>query len=79
MVQKWMSMIMEDTAVIHDIMGHGVGRSMGVFYAENVLVRSQDPKWLQGALNLLIGLFRKIGLMDNVSKYKTMKFQTGAI
>ena len=41
---------------------------LGVFYAEDVLLGLQDSEWLQGYLNILIGMFYRIGLMENVSK-----------
>ena len=33
---------------------------------------SRDPECLQGALNVLIEMFRRIGLAANISKSKTM-------
>ena len=52
---------------------------MGMFYANVVMIGSREPEWLQGAINFLIGLFRRVGLMANISEYKTKKFQPGAI
>ena len=78
-VLHWLSMTVEDDVVIHDGMGHVVGRRMGVFYTDDGLIGSQDPECLQGALNVLISLLRWIGLMANVAKSKTMTCQTGTI
>ena len=58
-------MTVEDDEIILDGMVHAVGRSMGVFYADDGLIESRDSKWIQGSLNLLIGLFQWIGLMKN--------------
>ena len=52
---------------------------MGVFYTNNGIIGSQCPEWLQGELNLLIGLFCRIGHMENVANYKIMTCQPGAI
>ena len=52
---------------------------IGVFYADDVIMGSQDPEWIQGAIDVLIGLFYRVGLMANVAKYNTMTFQLGAI
>ena len=41
---------------------------MGVFYADNCLLGLWDPEWIQGPLNILIGLFHWIDLMDNIAK-----------
>ena len=38
-----------------------------------------DPEWLQGVLDVLIGLFRRIGLMANISKSQKVTCQPGAI
>ena len=53
-------------------MGHTVGRTLGIFYMNDGLLVSWDPEWLQGALNVLIGLFHKIVLVANFYKSKTM-------
>ena len=52
---------------------------MGVFYAHSVMIGSRDSEWLQGDINFLIGLFRRVRRMANVSKYKTTTFQPVAI
>ena len=78
-VWHWLSMTLEDVAVIHYGLGHVVGRSLEVFYAEDGLIGSRYPKWLQGGLNVLIGPFLRIGLMDNVAKSKTITCHQGAI
>ena len=78
-VWHWLSMTLEDVAVIHYGLGHAVGWSLEVFYADNGLIGSRYPKWLQGGLNVLIGPFLRIGLMENVAKSKTMTCHTGEI
>ena len=52
---------------------------MGVFYTDYGLIVSRAPEWIQGAVNVLIGLFRRVVLMDNVAKSKTMYFHPGEI
>ena len=37
-----------------------------MFYADDGMVASLDPTWLQGAFNALIGLFDRVGLQNNV-------------
>ena len=49
-----------------------VGRCLGLIYADDSVVELQDPEWLQGALNVLIGLFHLYGLVANVAKSKAM-------
>ena len=52
---------------------------MGMFYADYGMIGSRDLEWLQGVINVLIGLLRRVGLMSKISKSKTMTCQTGEI
>ena len=45
-----------------------------LFYADNGMVASSDPGWLQGAFNTLVGLFDRVGLRTNVRKTVGMLF-----
>ena len=38
------------------------------FYADNGMVASADPQWLQAAFSTLVGLFDRVGLRTNVRK-----------
>ena len=48
---------------------------MGVFYAENGMVKAQDSEWIQNYLNVPIGLFWWYGIVANVLKSRTMTRQ----
>ena len=39
-----------------------------LFYAEDGMVASSDPKWLQGEFSTLVGLFNRVGLQNNAGK-----------
>ena len=39
-----------------------------LFYADDIMVASSDPRWLQGAFNTLVGLFDRVGLRTNSGK-----------
>ena len=39
-----------------------------LFYAEDVLVASTDPGWIQPVFDTLTGIFGGIGLRENVCK-----------
>ena len=78
-VWNCLSMTVEDDTIILDGMVHAVGRSMGVFYADDGLIGSRDPKCIQGSLNLLIGMFHWIGLIAKIDKSKMMVCQLGKI
>ena len=67
-VRHWLSLMVEDRTVVHAGMGHAVRPSLGVFCMEHRLLGSWDLEWLEGALNFLIRLFRKIIPVVNVTK-----------
>ena len=60
-------------------MGLALGQCLGLFNAENGIMISSDIEWLQGALNVLIGILWRCGLVENVAKSKAMTCQPGAI
>ena len=69
--------MVEYGAVIQGELVHVVVRILGLFYVDDGILVSWGPKWLQGALNILIILFSRIGLGDNVSKSNTIYFNPG--
>ena len=46
-----------------------------VFYADDSMVVSSDPAWLQGAFNALVAIFDRVGLLTNVGKTVSMVCQ----
>ena len=51
----------------------------GIFYADDGMIVSRYPGWLQGAIKFLIGIFRRVEIMANVEKSKTMTCHPGDI
>ena len=52
-----------------------------VFYANDGMVVSSDPAWLQGTFNALVAIFDRVGLLTNVGKAVSMvchPYQAGA-
>ena len=43
-----------------------------VFYANDGMVVSSDPAWLQGAFSALVDIFDRVGLRTNVNKTVSM-------
>ena len=39
-----------------------------LFYADDGIVASSDPRWLQGVFNTMVGLFDSLDLHTNVGK-----------
>jgi hypothetical protein len=50
-----------------------------IFYVGNAYLASRDAKFLQRALDLLVSLFKRVGLETNVSKTQTMICTPGRI
>ena len=43
-----------------------------LFYADNGMVASSDPRWLRWAFDTLVSLFERMGLRTNVGKKVSM-------
>ena len=72
-------MAVKDQLVAQEVMGLVVGSCMGIFYSNDGMVVSRDPGWLQGALNMIIGLFRWYRLVANFVKSKSITCHLGAL
>jgi hypothetical protein len=49
------------------------------FFVDNGLVAARCPEWLQSSFNILINLFKRIGLRTNAEKTKVMTCLPGKI
>ena len=78
-VWMWLSITVKDQRVAHNWMGVAVRSCLGVVYANDGMVVSRDSDWLQHLMNVLIGLFRRYGLVDKISKSRTMICQPRAL
>ena len=61
------------TGVIADVeewgeLGKEGRHQVALFYSDDGMVASSDPRWLQGVFNTLVGLFDRVGLQKNVGK-----------
>jgi hypothetical protein len=56
-----------------------VAEILVAFYADDRLIASRDPVWLQESFDVLIGLFERIGLFTNAAKTKVMVCTPGKI
>ena len=78
-IRYWLSLVVEDKQVSTQGFGTAVANQMALFYADDGLISSTDPTWLQQALDVLTGLFRRIGLSTNAAKTKMMTCYPGSI
>ena len=64
-VQHWVQGVVEESEARGEL-GQEGRHQVALFYANNGMVASSDPAWLQGAFNALVGLFYRVGLKTNV-------------
>eukprot|EP00797_Seminavis_robusta_P003406 Sro1211_g252850.1 Reverse transcriptase (RNA-dependent DNA polymerase) (1066) ;mRNA; f:30706-34100 len=78
-IREWLQTIVDDTGrVVKEGFGRAIADRLTSFYADDGLLASTDAAWLQGALDVLVDLFRRCGLRTNVNKTKTMICYPGA-
>ena len=78
-IRTCLVMAVKDQRVALDGLGETVGRCLRALYSNNGMVVSRESEWIQHAMNVLVGLFRRYGLAANISKSRTMTFQPGAL
>jgi len=70
-VRHWMTIMVDDGGA-SAMTGLTVKELLLPFYADNGMIASRDPAWLQEALTALVALFWQAGLAINVKKTKVM-------
>ena len=70
-VRNWVHRVVKKAEAQGDT-GQAGRHQAALFYADNGMVASSDPAWLQGAFNALVGLFDRVGLRKNVGKTVSM-------
>ena len=56
-----------------------LGELFAIFYVDDGYIASQDPKFLQKALDMLVEIFRRTGLKTNTKKTQAMVCTLGKI
>ena len=67
MVRKILT-VMVDGAEEKGECGQEGRHQAALFYADDDMVASSDPRWLQGAFNTLVSLFNRVVLQTNLGK-----------
>ena len=70
-VPHWIDRIVDETEEKGETGMEGRHQS-AVFYANDGMVVSLDPAWLQGAFSALVDIFDSVGLQTNVGKTVSM-------
>ena len=66
-VRQWIDGIVDEAEEKGETGREGRHQS-AVFYADDGMVVSSDPTWLQGAFSALVAIFDRVGLLTNVGK-----------
>ena len=66
-VRNWVQGVVEESEARGELVQEGRHQAV-LFYADDGMVASSDPVWLQGLFNALVGLFDRVGLQTNVRK-----------
>ena len=70
-VRHWVDGIVDEAEEKGETGREGQHQS-AVFYADDGMVVSSDPAWLQGAFSALVAIFDRVGLLTNVGKTVSM-------
>lgn len=78
-VKYWFSLVSEEPDdAVSGLQCHVKEHCM-LFYADDGMIGSRDPKWLQESFDVLVELFKCMGLWTNVDKTKGMICTPGSL
>ena len=66
-VRHWVTFVIAEAEARGELGKEGRHQA-ALFYADDGMVASSDPGWLQGAFNTLVGLFDRVGLRTHFGK-----------
>jgi hypothetical protein len=70
--REWVWQLQEESELEEAVITELMAAFFGIFYVDNANLASQDPEFLQRALDILVNLFARVGLKTNVKKTQTM-------
>ena len=71
MVRHWVTLVVEEVYKRGERGREGRHQS-SLFYTDDGMVVSSNPRWLQWGFNALVGLFDRVGLHTNLGKTVSM-------
>jgi hypothetical protein len=77
-IREWLHQVMGDEAAREGV-GDAVCDQCIAFFVDDRLVSARCPEWLQSSFDILIKLFKRIGLLANADKMKVMICVPGKI
>ena len=73
-IREWLRQVLGNR-VAADGIGTQIRLLLAAFYADNGLVQSRDPEFLQFSFDILVGLFERVGLRTNTTKTEAHVFK----
>ena len=73
-VRHWVTVVLAE-AEKRGEMGNKGRHQADLFYTDEGMVASSDPRWLQWDFDTLVSLFERVGLRTNVKKTVSMVFR----
>ena len=70
-VHHWVTMTMDEDEKWGERVNKGMHQA-SLFYADEGMVTSSDPRWIQWAFDTLVSIFERVGLRTNVGKIVSM-------
>ena len=70
-VRHWVTLVVEDAETLGE-RGREGRHQAALFYADDGMVASSNPRWLQWDFATLVELFDRVGLKTNVGKTVSM-------
>ena len=65
-IREWLRQVLGDR-VTADGIGTQIRLLLAAFYANDGLVQSRDPEFLEFSFDILVGLFERVGLRTNTT------------
>jgi hypothetical protein len=77
--REWLQELREGSALEPDEIDHLMATFFAIFYVDDAYLASRDPEFLQRALDVIVGLFSRVGLKTNAQKMQTIICTPGRI
>jgi hypothetical protein len=77
--REWVWQLQEESELEEAVITELMAAFLGTFYVDDAYLATQDPEFLQQALDILVDLFARVGLKTNVKKTQTMTCTPGRI
>ena len=74
-VRNWLTVMVEGAEEWGDNGKEGRHQA-SLFYVDNGMVASSDPRWLQGSFSTLTGMFDRVGLRTNFGRTVSMIYHS---